>query len=133
MDGFESLTGERVDHKKLAEEQEQLRVITEIKNPQRRGKAFQYVLAAALEAHGCTVELGRTFDGEQVDVFITKPQVAVVEVRWTQKPQERNAIDIPAQEALRRPPFVVGCTCRCRASRRGRKGQLSKREIAPSS
>jgi len=108
MDGFESLTGERVDRKKLAEAQERLRVTTEIRNPQERGKAFESVLAAALEAHGCTVELGKTFGGEQIDVFITKPQVAVVEVRWTKEPQERSAVDILAQETLRRPPLVSG-------------------------
>jgi hypothetical protein len=98
----------RVDRQALRVARDHLREVSAIGSAQKRGKAFEPVLAEALRAHGCTVELGKTFDGEQIDLFISKPQIAVTEVRWKKKPLQTEAISVLIRKVQRRPPIFLG-------------------------
>jgi hypothetical protein len=108
LDALIAMDGTRIDQRDLAVARLNLAKISEIKSAQRRGRALEGLLASALAAHGCEVELGRTYEGEQIDVFIKKPHVAIVEVRWTKNPQQTGAISVLTRKAQRRPPIFAG-------------------------
>jgi hypothetical protein len=106
-DELASLAGIRIDQQALADARGQLRSISSM-NEQRRGKEFERVLAVALRAHGCTVELGKSIGGEQIDLFMSDPQIAIIECRWTKDPLETADVDVLVRKAERRPPTCYG-------------------------
>lgn len=73
-----------------------------------RGIAFDGLVRDLLSAHGCDVEKGKHRPGEQVDVLMVEPDMAVIECRWTSGPTDSNAVHVLMGKVEKRPPIVSG-------------------------
>jgi Restriction endonuclease len=77
-------------------------------DPRGRGIAFDGLVRDLLSAHGCEVVKGKKRPGEQVDVLMVEPDMAVIECRWTSPPTDSAAVHVLMGKVEKRPPVVSG-------------------------
>jgi len=97
-----------LDELALADVQRQFGMLEQLGDPKVRGEAFDDFVRSLLQAHGCTVEIGKRRPGEQVDVLMVEPDVAVIECRWRVDSTDSAAIRTLYGKLGSRPPTVSG-------------------------
>ncbi len=104
----QAIKGELLDHDALARVRGQLETLERSTNRQARGRQFEGMIEALLEAHGCHVERGLPGESEQVDLFMTDPEWVLIECRWEGTPLEPEVIYNITGKLAKRPSFVNG-------------------------